>query len=136
MHRQKHNNRRTLAEQVFRPLAAGALVLCAVLAGCAAAALCSVLPVGWAVLAAMGIFAVTGGGTVALLHLLYRYYLDPVTRAAAAVGQAAAGDHSAPLTGIPRTTGETELLLNAAENLGTKRHRVPVGPGGRPAPDG
>lgn len=120
MHRQKHNNRRTLAEQVFRPLAAGALVLCAVLAGCAAAALCSVLPVGWAVLAAMGIFAVTGGGTVALLHLLCRYYLDPVTRAAAAVGQAAAGDHSAPLTGIPRTTGETELLLNAAENLGTK----------------
>lgn len=115
----RKQKKQTLAGQMFRPLAAGALVLCAILAGFAAAALWPVLHTGGIALAA-GIFVLTGGGAVALIRLLCKRCLDPVAQAAEAVGRAAAGDHSAPLGGIPRTSEETAAILDAAENLGVR----------------
>lgn len=117
--RKQKNNRRTLAGHIFRPLAIGALVLCAILSGFAAAALWPAFRMGGVALAA-GIFALAGGGSVSLISLLCRRCLDPVTQAAEVIRQAAGGDHSAPLGGIPRTSEETAAMLDAAENLGAK----------------
>ena len=113
----------TLTGRVFRPLAAGALILCALLTALAFAVVYLYAQgearIGWLISAAVGIFALTGGGSVCLIRLICRRYLDPVTQAAAVVAQVAEGDHSASLSGIPRTSGETAALLHAAEDLGT-----------------
>lgn len=119
----EREGRLALAGRVFRPLAAGVLALCALLSALIfAAAYPSAREescVGSLLLAAAGGFVLAGGGSVCLIRAVCRRYLDPVTQAAAIVAQAAEGDHSAPLSNIPRNSEETAVLLNAAGELGT-----------------
>ena len=120
----KKRIRDDLTGRVFRPLALGALAVCAVLIAAAAAALYpsarEASRAGWLIFAAIAAFLLTGGGSVYLIWYVCRRYLEPVTRAAEVVRQAAGGDHSAPLSGIPRTSDETAALLDAAGDLGTQ----------------
>lgn len=117
--------RQPLADCVFRPLAAGGLILCAAFTAAAAAA---VYPsareaacLGWLVLGAGTVFVLVGGGVLWLLRSVCQRYLSPVAQAATAAAQAAARDHSAALSSIPRTCEEVALLLDAAENMGNHR---------------
>lgn len=116
--------RQALAGRVFRPLAAGALILCALLTALAAAAAWPAARAAdraaWLIPGAIAVFALTGGAAVWLIRRTCRRYLDPVAQAAQAVSLAAAGDHSAPLSGIARTSKETADLLDAVGDLGTR----------------
>lgn len=120
----KKESKRELSARVFRPLAAGALVLCVVLIAAAAAAIYPAAReasrTGWLIFAAAAGFLLTGGGAVYLIRLVCRYYLEPVTQAAEVVRQAAGGDHSTPRSHIPRTSHETAALLDAAGDLGNR----------------
>ena len=120
----KKEGRQTLAGRVFRPLACGALVLCALLTALAAAAAYPAArdasAAGWLFAGALAVFLLTGGGSVYLIRLICRRYLSPISRAAEVVSQAAGGDHSAPLSGIPRTSEEASALLDAVGELGTR----------------
>lgn len=113
-----------LAAQVFRPLAAAVLALTAALTALAVAAAWPAASEagmsGWLLAGALAVFAAAGGGTVCLIRWTCRRYLDPVAQAARAAALAAAGDHSASLTGIPRTSEETALLLDAVGELGSR----------------
>ncbi|MDE7218201.1 MAG: methyl-accepting chemotaxis protein [Oscillospiraceae bacterium] len=115
---------KNLTGRVFRPLAAGALALCALLTVLAAAAAWPMAAgagaSAWLLTAALAVFALTGGGSVCLIRFVCRRYLTPVVQASRAVSLAAAGDHSASLTGIPRTSEETAALLDAARDLGVR----------------
>lgn len=116
--------KKNLTARVFRPLAAGALALCALLTALAAAAARPAAAEAgvsaWLAAGALALFALSGGGAVYLIHWLCRRYLDPVVQAAHAVSLAAAGDHSASLAGVPRTSAEVAALLDAAGDLGTR----------------
>lgn len=120
----KKEERQTLAGRVFRPLACGALVLCALLTSLAAAAAYPAArdasSVSWLLAGALAVFLLTGGGSVCLIRLICRRYLSPITQASEVVSQAAGGDHSAPLYGIPRTSAEASALLDAAGELGAR----------------
>lgn len=120
----KKGERQTLAGRVFRPLACGAAALCALLTALAAAAAYPAArdasAAGWLFAGALAVFLLTGGGSVYLIHLICQRYLSPITQASEVVSQAAEGDHSAPLYGIPRTSAEASALLDAAGELGTR----------------
>lgn len=113
-----------LTARVFRPLAVGALALCALLTALAAAAArpaaAEAGASAWLVAAALVVFALSGGGAVYFIRWICCRYLDPVVQAAQAVSLAAAGDHSVTLAGIPRTSEEAAALLDAAGELGTR----------------
>lgn len=113
-----------LTARVFRPLAVGALALCALLTALAAAAARPTAAeaggAAWLVAAALVVFALSGGGAVYFIRWICCRYLDPVVQAAQAVSLAAAGDHSVSLAGIPRTSEEAAALLDAAGDLGTR----------------
>ena len=120
----KRRGRRTLSDRVFRPLACGAWTLCALLTALASAAVYPAAQdasaIGWLFAGALTLFLVTGGGSVYLIRLICQRYLAPVTAAVEIVSQAAGGDHSAPLTGIPCTSEEVSTLLDAVDELGTR----------------
>ncbi|MBD5150766.1 MAG: hypothetical protein HDT18_10470 [Oscillibacter sp.] len=120
----KREGRRTLSDRVFRPLACGAWTLCALLTALASAAAYPAArdasAIGWLFAGALTLFLVTGGGSVYLIRLICQRYLAPVTEAVEIVSQAAGGDHSAPLTGIPRTSEEASALLDAVGELGKR----------------
>lgn len=121
MEKQK-KGRQTLAGRVFRPLACGAVILCALLTALAAAAAYPAArdasAAGWLFAGALAVFLLTGGGSVYLIHLICQRYLSPISQAAEVVSQAAGGDHSVPFSGIPRTSKETSALLDAVGELG------------------
>ncbi len=108
-----------LAERVFRPLAAGAAVLCGVSAAAVAAVARPASP--WLVAGTVACFAVAGGVSIWLIRRICRRYLVPVAQAAEVVVQAAAGDHSASLSAIPRTSEEVAALLDAAGDMSLRR---------------
>lgn len=113
-----------LSDCVFRPLAALAIVLCALSAVIGAIAVWLSAPeaVSWLIIAAaVAYFILTCGVSIWLIRLVCRRYLVPVTQAADVVAQAAAGDHSADLSDIPRTSRETDALLAAAGDMGLQR---------------
>lgn len=116
-------SRKTLADRVFYPLAAGAVALCALLIAIGTA-------VAWQADAAAGsrllagavvLFGLTGGGSVWLIRLICRRYLLPVTKAVDIIVQAAAGDHSSKLSAVPRTSDEAAAMLDAAGDMGERR---------------
>ena len=91
--------RQPLADCVFRPLAAGGLILCAAFTAAAAAAVypsaLEAACLGWLVLGAGTVFVLVGGGVLWLLRSVCQRYLSPVAQAATAAAQAAAGDQTA-----------------------------------------
>lgn len=113
--------RDSIERRIFRPLAIGFTLLCALLISLAA---CAAYPAardagfsGRLAAGALLLFALAEGAMYYLFRWVSREYLAPLSDAAEIAALASAGDMTRSADGIPPTSRETEMLLRSVREM-------------------